>query len=160
MVDVADRWMCKRLDFEVLRCLAQHPHIPAVLVLNKVELRSLELANNTKSRSHSKNGVCSRVFKVDRVKAKERLLDITAELTCGAVDDHRLQVSGGMKPEGETPADAADPGLSSEQLRALSRQKGWPHFKDIFMLSSVDSEDVETLKVQITRLLCEGMCSR
>ena len=36
VVDVADRWMCRRLDFEVLKCLAQHPDIPAVLVLNKV----------------------------------------------------------------------------------------------------------------------------
>jgi len=36
MVDVADRWMCSRLDFEVLKCLALHPHIPAILVLNKV----------------------------------------------------------------------------------------------------------------------------
>lgn len=36
MVDVSDRWMCSRLDFEVLKCLAQHPDIPAILVLNKV----------------------------------------------------------------------------------------------------------------------------
>lgn len=38
MVDVADRWMCSRLDFEVLKCLAQHPDIPAILVLNKVHI--------------------------------------------------------------------------------------------------------------------------
>uniref|UniRef100_A0A8C7Z6N8 GTPase Era, mitochondrial n=1 Tax=Oryzias sinensis TaxID=183150 RepID=A0A8C7Z6N8_9TELE len=36
MVDAGDRWMCSRLDFEVLKCLAQHPQIPAILVLNKV----------------------------------------------------------------------------------------------------------------------------
>lgn len=35
-MDVADRWMCNRLDFEVLKCLAQHPDVPAILVLNKV----------------------------------------------------------------------------------------------------------------------------
>lgn len=33
------------------------------------------------------------------------------------------------------------------QLKAQSRQQGWPHFKDVFMLSSIDREDVETLKV-------------
>lgn len=38
MVDVADRWMCGRLDLEVLKCLSQHPDTPAVLVLNKVFL--------------------------------------------------------------------------------------------------------------------------
>lgn len=36
MVDVADRWMCGRLDLEVLKCLSQHPDTPAILVLNKV----------------------------------------------------------------------------------------------------------------------------
>lgn len=38
MVDVADRWMCGRLDLEVLKCLSQHSDTPAVLVLNKVFL--------------------------------------------------------------------------------------------------------------------------
>lgn len=41
LVDVSDRWMCSRLDFEVLKCLAQHPDIPAILVLNKVFLPRL-----------------------------------------------------------------------------------------------------------------------
>lgn len=36
LVDVSDKWTRNRLDFEVLKCLAQYPHIPAVLVLNKV----------------------------------------------------------------------------------------------------------------------------
>uniref|UniRef100_H3BZ92 GTPase Era, mitochondrial n=1 Tax=Tetraodon nigroviridis TaxID=99883 RepID=H3BZ92_TETNG len=35
MVDVSDRWMCGRLDMEVLKCLSQHPDTPAILVLNK-----------------------------------------------------------------------------------------------------------------------------
>uniref|UniRef100_A0A7N8WJR9 GTPase Era, mitochondrial n=1 Tax=Mastacembelus armatus TaxID=205130 RepID=A0A7N8WJR9_9TELE len=103
MVDVADRWMCNRLDFEVLKCLAQHPDIPAILVLNKVDL----------------------------VKAKDRLLDITAQLTCGVVNGQRMRVRPVIKPP---------------WLKALSSQRGWPHFKDVFMLSSVDREDVETLK--------------
>lgn len=38
MVDVSDRWMCGRLDLEVLKCLSQHPDTPAILVLNKVFL--------------------------------------------------------------------------------------------------------------------------
>uniref|UniRef100_A0A7N6BIZ7 GTPase Era, mitochondrial n=1 Tax=Anabas testudineus TaxID=64144 RepID=A0A7N6BIZ7_ANATE len=124
MVDVADRWMSNRLDFEVLKCLAQHPDIPAILVLNKVDL----------------------------VKAKERLLDITAELTCGMVNGRRMRVRPVIKPpwaekrpEGdslpnEDSAEHVDP------LKALGSQHGWPHFKDVFMLSSVDREDVDTLK--------------
>uniref|UniRef100_A0A3Q3W4L8 GTPase Era, mitochondrial n=1 Tax=Mola mola TaxID=94237 RepID=A0A3Q3W4L8_MOLML len=137
VVDVADRWACNTLDFEVLKCLAQHPHIPAVLVLNKV----------------------------DCVAAKDRLLDITAVLTCGVVNGHRVRVRPVIKPpwaekmpdkhselshdedsagsEGGTEPNSV---LSNEQLKALRGQQGWPHFKDVFMLSSVDREDVDTLK--------------
>ncbi|KAM6907560.1 GTPase Era, mitochondrial [Xenentodon cancila] len=139
MVDVADRWMCSRLDFEVLKCLAQHPHIPAVLVLNKV----------------------------DQVKAKDRLLDITARLTCGVVNGRKVRVRPVIKPpwaekrpeteselessvdeEIAAPEGAAesDSVLKKEQLNELKGQQGWAHFKDVFMLSSVDREDVKTLK--------------
>ncbi|KAM9384159.1 GTPase Era, mitochondrial [Pholidichthys leucotaenia] len=137
MVDVADRWMCSRLDFEVLKCLATHPDIPAVLVLNKV----------------------------DRVKAKDRLLNITAHLTCGVVNGRRIKIRPVIKPPwaekssergSELPLDEDDSTakdstnsnsvLSKEQLKTRSSQQGWAHFKDVFMLSSVDREDVESLK--------------
>lgn len=137
MVDVADRWTCDRLDFQVLKCLAQHPDIPAILVLNKVDL----------------------------VKAKDRLLHITAVLTCGVVNGRRMRVRPVIKPpwaekrperDSELPLEednggpegSAEPdsALSKEQLKALWGQQGWPHFKDVFMLSSVDKEDVDTLK--------------
>ncbi|XP_074529212.1 GTPase Era, mitochondrial [Halichoeres trimaculatus] len=128
MVDVSDKWTCNKLDFEVLKCLAQHADIPAVLVLNKVDL----------------------------LKFKDRLLDITAELTCGRVNGRKMRVRTAKKPqqshsleeEKSEPEGSSDPNsvLSKEQLRALRDQQGWPHFKDIFMLSSVDREDVGTLK--------------
>nr|XP_029483516.1 GTPase Era, mitochondrial isoform X1 [Oncorhynchus nerka] len=143
MVDVSDKWACNKLDFEVLKCLAQYPDVPAVLVLNKV----------------------------DMLKSKSRLLEITADLTCGVVNGRKLQVRRVIKPpwaERRTDSEArtsgsgdedkpggdvahgegseAQSGLSKEQLRALKTQQGWAHFKDVFMLSAVDGEDVETLK--------------
>ncbi|XP_061608564.1 GTPase Era, mitochondrial isoform X2 [Phyllopteryx taeniolatus] len=136
IVDVSDRWMCRRLDFEVLKCLARHPNIPAILVLNKV----------------------------DQVKVKDKLLDVTAELTCGVVNGRKLRIRPVIKPpwaekrperdleesqdQGTTgdSADGDEAVLTKEQLKALMSQKGWPHFKDVFMLSSLDREDVETLK--------------
>lgn len=137
LVDVSDKWMCSRLDFEVLKCLAQHPEIPAILVLNKVDL----------------------------VKAKDRMLDITADLTCGVVNGRKIKVRPVIKPPwaekkhertSEPPPEEVDAEpevtneesstLSKEQLRALGTQRGWPHFKDVFMLSSLDKEDVATLK--------------
>lgn len=134
LVDVSDRWMCGRLDSEVLKCLTQHPDVPAVLVLNKVDL----------------------------VKAKYRLLDITAELTCGIVNGRKIRTRPVIKPpwaekkpefppdvDNTEDAEASDQEKmkqSKKQLKELSLQKGWPGFKDVFMLSSLDQEDVETLK--------------
>uniref|UniRef100_A0A4W5NAK3 GTPase Era, mitochondrial n=1 Tax=Hucho hucho TaxID=62062 RepID=A0A4W5NAK3_9TELE len=143
MVDVSDKWACNKLDFEVLKCLTQYPDVPAVLVLNKVDL----------------------------LKSKSRLLEITADLTCGVVNGRKLQVRSVIKPpwaERRTDREArtsgsgdedqpggdvahgegseAQSGLSKEQLRTLKTQQGWAHFKDVFMLSAVDGEDVETLK--------------
>lgn len=36
LVDVSDHWTRNSLSKEVLKCLSQFPHIPSVLVLNKV----------------------------------------------------------------------------------------------------------------------------
>ncbi|KAK7925685.1 hypothetical protein WMY93_007995 [Mugilogobius chulae] len=119
LVDVSDRWMRGRLDFEVLKCLAQHSDTPAILVLNKVDL----------------------------IKAKDRLLDITAELTCGTVNGHNPQfLHHSDKTEEPAAPDQDKSLLTKEQLQALSSQRGWPHFKDVFMLSSLNKEDVETLR--------------
>ncbi|KAM4619717.1 GTPase Era, mitochondrial [Polymixia lowei] len=140
MVDVADKWAANKLDFEVLKCLAQHSDIPAVLVLNKTDL----------------------------LKNKSKLLEITADLTCGVVNGRKVQARPVIKPpwaekkpvrdapppkspldeDNAQPEDSADARsvLSKERLEALRNQQGWPHFKDVFMLSSVDKEDVETLK--------------
>uniref|UniRef100_A0A8C6SCQ6 GTPase Era, mitochondrial n=1 Tax=Neogobius melanostomus TaxID=47308 RepID=A0A8C6SCQ6_9GOBI len=131
LVDVSDRWMCGQLDFEVLRCLAHHPDVPAVLVLNKV----------------------------DQITVKDRLLDITAVLTCGIVNGHKIKVRPVIKPpwaekkpenildvENTEEPEATDQNKTGLKLKELSRQRGWPHFKDVFMLSSLDREDVETLK--------------
>lgn len=84
------------------------------------------------------------------------------------VNGHRMQVKPVIKPpqtkkrperdselsldeDMAGPEGGAEPHslLSKEQLKVLSSQQGWAHFKDVFMLSSVDREDVDTLKVQV-----------
>lgn len=100
------------------------------------------------------------------MKAKDRLLNITAQLTCGIVNGRKMRIRPVIKPpwaekrlerapedeESAAAEDSAEPtsALSKEQLMALRNQQGWPGFKDVFMLSSVDREDVETLKVNVT----------
>ncbi|XP_026988775.2 GTPase Era, mitochondrial [Tachysurus fulvidraco] len=139
LVDVSDKWTRSSLDFEVLKCLSLNAHIPAVLVLNKVDL----------------------------LKNKPLLLDITAELTEGIVNGKKLNVRRLFKPiqketqeretektpvlqDGEEQMSNPDSqlvsGLSREQLRALKSRKGWKHFKDVFMTCATDGEDVQTLK--------------
>lgn len=94
------------------------------------------------------------------MKNKERLLNVTSELTCGIVNGRRMQVRPVIKPpwaiqwsekdedtEEEEESTDLNISLSNEELRTLRGQQGWPHFKDVFMLSSVDAEDVKTLKV-------------
>ncbi|XP_076867776.1 GTPase Era, mitochondrial [Brachyhypopomus gauderio] len=133
LVDISDKWTRNRLDFEVLKCLALCSRIPAVLVLNKVDL----------------------------LKNKTLLLDITATLTEGIVNGQQLRVrealrtfskeaaesSAELRPDTPTRAEpSTQRALSKEQLRALKGRKGWPHFRDVFMLCATDGEDVETLK--------------
>ncbi|KAL0994407.1 hypothetical protein UPYG_G00121830 [Umbra pygmaea] len=142
MVDVSDKWACNKLDLEVLKCLTLYPDVPAVLVLNKVDL----------------------------LKNKSRLLEITADLSCGVVNGQKLQVKRVIKPPwaerrtdrearlsgpedgNEQSVEVASEGgevqqvLSREKLRTLKTQQGWAQFKDVFMLSAVDGEDVEALK--------------
>ncbi|XP_048873147.1 GTPase Era, mitochondrial, partial [Brienomyrus brachyistius] len=139
VVDVSDKWARSKLGFEVLKCLACNPDIPAVLVLNKVDL----------------------------VKEKTTLLDITAGLTEGIVNGKKLQVRPTVRapselrsgtPEVEPAREQVDgvpaSGLSRtskgqlgvEELRRLRTRQGWPHFQDVFMLSAIVSEEVEALK--------------
>ncbi|KAM9847107.1 GTPase Era, mitochondrial isoform 2-T2 [Aulostomus maculatus] len=145
VVDVADRRACRKLDVEVLKCLAQHPNIPAILVLNKVDL----------------------------VKAKDNLLEFTQNLTQGVVNNRKTLVRRVIKraerPKRESellldeddtgPEGGAEPSLvqSKEQPKNLVSQSGWPHFKDVFMLSSLDREDVEVLKSYFIKAAKPGL---
>lgn len=109
-------------------------------------------------------------IQVDLLKPKPLLLDITAELTEGIVNGKRLKVRSLVKPirkeaqkremenmlglqNGEeqmpSPDSQLETGLSREQMRTLKSRKGWPHFKDVFMMCATDGEDVQTLKVDI-----------
>ncbi|KAK7173467.1 hypothetical protein R3I93_003323 [Phoxinus phoxinus] len=144
LVDMSDKWTRNKLDYEVLKCLALNSDVPAILVLNKVDL----------------------------LKNKTLLLDITSQLTEGVVNGKKIKIRGAVKQcmklaaephntektvsestqDGVSPEGQDKDRLSQETLKALRSRRGWPHFKDVFMLNSLDREDVETLK----RYLFEG----
>ncbi|XP_058673771.1 GTPase Era, mitochondrial [Ammospiza caudacuta] len=161
LVDVSDHWTRNSLSKEVLRCLSQFPHIPSVLVLNKVDV----------------------------LKKKFLLLEIATDLTEGIVNGKKLEVKSSPKqdsrssvklplhPTQSSPAESKVPGSPFGQeknqeaqegsgldrssdaggagtgegpqhhgVRGLKDMKGWPHFQEIFMLAALRGEEVDTLK--------------
>ncbi|XP_053313037.1 GTPase Era, mitochondrial [Spea bombifrons] len=158
MVDVSDHWTRTSLHSEVLKCLSQYSNIPSVLVMNKVDL----------------------------VKKKSLLLDITNVLTEGVVHKKKAVVKPLVKPssrQGPKPMEEEtstsryeEPGMTVQQLEvdkssdnvinpeaikqaALTdwkSRKGWPHFQEVFMLSAIDGDEVETLKKYLLSLAKPG----
>ncbi|XP_030143808.4 GTPase Era, mitochondrial [Taeniopygia guttata] len=149
LVDVSDHWTRNSLSKEVLKCLSQFPHIPSVLVLNKVDI----------------------------LKKKFLLLEIATDLTEGIVNGKKLEVKSALKqdssssaksspPESKVPgspfgqegsgldksSDVGGAGTGEAQgpkhhgHKDLKDMKGWPHFQEIFMLAALHGEEVDTLK--------------
>uniref|UniRef100_A0A803WB36 GTPase Era, mitochondrial n=1 Tax=Ficedula albicollis TaxID=59894 RepID=A0A803WB36_FICAL len=155
LVDVSDHWTRNSLSKEVLKCLSQFPHIPSVLVLNKVDL----------------------------LKKKFLLLEIATDLTEGIVNGKKLEVKSALKQDSSSSAksplqenkvtgspfgqernqaqegsgldrssDVGVAGTGEAQgpkphgPEDLKDTKGWPHFQEIFMLAALRGEEVDTLK--------------
>ncbi|XP_014110323.1 PREDICTED: GTPase Era, mitochondrial [Pseudopodoces humilis] len=157
LVDVSDHWTRNSLSKEVLKCLSQFPHIPSVLVLNKVDI----------------------------LKKKFLLLEIITDLTEGIVNGKKLGVKSAVKQDSSSsaksplritqtsPPESKVPGppFGQEKNQAqegsgldkssdvggagtgeahepedLKDTKGWPHFQEIFMLAALHGEEVDTLK--------------
>lgn len=113
---------------------------------------------------------------MDLLKGKNMLLDITAELTEGVVNGRRISVKAAaaatrtFKKRGDVEesdptdtravelvtGDHSSRRLSREEMRALRSQRGWSHFKDVFMVSALDGEDVETLMVLLPKNVVEN----
>nr|KAF6289604.1 Era like 12S mitochondrial rRNA chaperone 1 [Pipistrellus kuhlii] len=118
LVDVSDKWTRNQLSPKVLQCLTQFSQVPSILVMNKV----------------------------DCLKKKSVLLELTAALTEGVVNGKKLKIrqAFGSRPGTGCPSPAAqDPNTQSGRG---PRRTGWPHFQEIFMLSALSQEDVKVLK--------------
>ncbi|XP_077336523.1 GTPase Era, mitochondrial [Lithobates pipiens] len=158
LVDVSVKWMKKSLHLEVLKCLSQNPTVPSILVLNKVDL----------------------------LKDKSSLLEITEILTEGVVKGKKAQVKSAVKgshkttkpedgrfvkndeasqnsteqsqgslipdPSSDVPADRT----KRELTRKDSEKVGWAHFQEVFMLSAINGDEVETLKTYLMSLAKPG----
>ncbi|XP_067864617.1 GTPase Era, mitochondrial isoform X2 [Heptranchias perlo] len=199
LVDISDHWTRNKLHAEVLKCLSKYPQLPAVLALNKVDLLKskdllLELTtkltegivNNKKLKIKSRFRSLPQSSPINRnMSGKVR----TASIECGdselrdvpirdsgAWDSTTMlqkeppirsrgdlkesctEVPGDCVSEGDLvngsvrqpeDAEAARHEGSASQHQAsedLKHRQGWPHFKEVFMLSAVNGDEVETLQ--------------
>ncbi|XP_059937290.1 GTPase Era, mitochondrial isoform X2 [Mesoplodon densirostris] len=118
LVDVSDKWTRNQLSPQVLQCLTQFSQVPSVLVMNKV----------------------------DCLKQKSVLLELTAALTEGVVDGKKLKTRQAVRSQ---PGNhCSSPAANGPNTLSVGdpQQIGWPHFQEIFMLSALSQEDVKTLK--------------
>uniref|UniRef100_A0A673VE97 GTPase Era, mitochondrial n=1 Tax=Suricata suricatta TaxID=37032 RepID=A0A673VE97_SURSU len=118
LVDVSDKWTRNQLSPQVLQCLTQFSQVPSILVMNKV----------------------------DCLKQKSVLLELTAALTGGVVNGKKLKMREAVRSQASTRCPGPPAKGPDIQSVGDSQKVGWPHFQEIFMLSALSQEDVKTLK--------------
>ncbi|NP_001386405.1 GTPase Era, mitochondrial isoform 1 [Rattus norvegicus] len=118
LVDVSDKWTRSRLSPQVLQCLTKFSQVPSILVLNKV----------------------------DCLKQKSVLLELTAALTEGVVNGKMLNVRQAFRSRPSTHCPGPETEDPNTHAVRSPQRTGWPYFQEIFMLSALNNKDVNTLK--------------
>jgi GTPase len=148
--DISNKWTQKSLSPKVLRLLHLYPEKQSILVLNKV----------------------------DKVKEKRKLLDISQKLTCGIVGGQTTQPTKTkvIQPQSKKiTLDELASTLSGEKCNrteniedlkvetamqrrkwtdkeiemAIKDQVGWPHFSNLFMISALENDGTADVKVSV-----------
>ncbi|XP_062887876.1 GTPase Era, mitochondrial isoform X1 [Mobula hypostoma] len=177
LVDVSDHWTRNKLHTEVMKCLSQNPQIPAVLALNKVDLLKSKgllldltikltegVVNNKKLKVKPRyNSLPQPIGRertgeaggmpVKQARNQDSTVDVSEETHSphSQGDLHGLEISSDSnnsiyQPVGTETAQqqaSAPPHGTSENWK---NRLGWPHFKEVFMLSAVNGEEVDTLR--------------
>uniref|UniRef100_A0A8C2HRF9 Era-like 12S mitochondrial rRNA chaperone 1 n=1 Tax=Cyprinus carpio TaxID=7962 RepID=A0A8C2HRF9_CYPCA len=125
------------LDYEVLKCLALNPDVPAILVLNLLKNKTLLLDITAQLTEGVVNGKKIRIRGAEKPHQKSAVKPHSRYTE----EPHSESMKDGASQEGQD-----KDRLSPEELTALKSRRGWPLFKDVSMLRSVHREDVETLK--------------
>ncbi|NWX21160.1 ERAL1 GTPase, partial [Aegotheles bennettii] len=166
LVDVSDHWTRNSLSKEVLKCLSEFPHIPSVLVLNKVDLLKkkfllLELATElTEGIVNGKKLEVGSAFKdkpSSLAKAPPQIAQASSaknrapasrcrEAADGAPEGSSLDSSGDIRASESSLVTEAARGPKRYGPRDVKNMRGWPCFQEIFMLAALCGEEVDTLK--------------
>ena len=144
VVDLSERRTSRGfLQPEILLHLIQHKHVPTILVLNKV----------------------------DQLSHKLNVLPLISSLTAGVVDGSpvhsetvKQELEGISLPEiqsdvlnaldaAKTFESATDINLANQTetklLKQLRHCRGWPHFKEVFVISALRKDMIKNLKIFI-----------
>ncbi|XP_041338579.1 GTPase Era, mitochondrial [Pyrgilauda ruficollis] len=161
LVDVSDHWTRNSLSREVLKCLSQFPHIPSVLVLNKVDMLKkkfllLEIATDLTEGivNGKKLEVKSSPLKQDSRSSAKFPLHITeasppeSKVPGSPFGQEKNQAQEGSALDKSSDVGGAGTGEGPQHHghKDLKDMKGWPHFQEIFMLAALHGEEVDTLK--------------
>lgn len=147
LVDASQRYTEYGLDRQVLDMLYRNPYTETILILNKV----------------------------DRIKKKSKLLEISRTLTSGIVDSkpvprfepithHLTKAQKALlwqEQQDGTRAAEIDPEVKfwedveayarlttvDERKMFVEKKTGWPKFKEVFMISALDGDGIGELKV-------------
>ncbi|XP_033924974.1 GTPase Era, mitochondrial isoform X2 [Melopsittacus undulatus] len=162
LVDVSDHWTRNSLSKEVLKCLSTFPHVPSVLVLNKVDLLKkkfllLELVNElTEGIVNGKKLEVRVAVEQNSSSSAKSPLRITqaspSENRAPQSSPNQARSVSGLENHSDVEASecsvvTGEPqGLTRNGPKELKERKGWPGFQEIFMLAALHGEEVDTLK--------------
>ncbi|KAM4795105.1 GTPase Era, mitochondrial [Rhinophrynus dorsalis] len=172
LVDVSDKWTRSALHLEVRKCLFQNSHIPSILVMNKVDLVKqkgilLEITNQlTEGIVNRKKAVVKSIIKPSSRKESNPRHQLRQEMDVKSPKQEPIenleQAESSTKGEVVTQSPQGSVDIvdsEAERKRALKElkdQKGWPHFQEVFMLSAMNGEEMQTLKRYLLTLAKPG----
>ncbi|KAG8122551.1 hypothetical protein E2320_018035, partial [Naja naja] len=140
---------CTRPD-AMLKASSQ-PRIPSCLNDADLVLVLVDVSDrHTRHQLHPQVLCCLKQF--PQVPSLLVLNKLVVELTEGAFGGKRLGIRSLYRPPKSTPAEPVGkgPGLASAKEDKTPEnskaQKGWPGFREIFMLAALQEEEVDTLK--------------
>ncbi|GJQ73378.1 hypothetical protein Trydic_g13744 [Trypoxylus dichotomus] len=105
--DVSNVWQRNRLDIKAINLLGKHIETPSILVLNKV----------------------------DMLKSKRKLLDITRIITENCLNGKPVSVYNKRMLE-----------YNEQMSETKDNKKGWPYFSQVFMISALTGNGLAEIK--------------
>ncbi|XP_076452241.1 LOW QUALITY PROTEIN: GTPase Era, mitochondrial-like [Babylonia areolata] len=171
LVDVSNKWTRSVLDPLILQVLHLHQHIPAVLVLNKVDLLLSKEVLLQLTRSLTQGTVDGQPVSAVTRRSRNQGKQLDREALFNAMEPSQPQIEADTGPDNEGEDNSAATEQAEEtvcelqttspsedeawesyfrQVRragpAVQGMKGWPLFKRVFMVSALSGDGVKDVK--------------